>query len=459
MKFISESQHAELAELCRPDNYRRDATSCAKYSKDYYWYSPRLTPILDQRHAEAVVHIYELKTLQALVAYCAANGIPITPRGAGTGNYGQAAPVLGGILVDLAPLMEPFDFDASSGRLRVASGVRCQTIEEYVRPHGWEMPMYPSTWVKSTIGGFIAGGSAGIGSIRNGVLRDGKMVTAMTILDGHTTPQLHKLSGEECLPYLHAYGVNGLIVELELQMVPKLPWEQVVFSGPDLEKVFGFAVELAHDESLRLRLLNFQQWPIPSFFIPLRKHYADGEHLLQIEVTTEDLKKLRKLAEAAGLTERLHLPHREPRRAPMLSDFVQNHSTLWAKKEDPAYTYCAGRIDLDRWQEQLKALDAVEEPKFSLRCDFNRTGGKVSVGVGPLFRAPDVATLRKAEAALTELGMYNYDVHSPFLNRRGMEAMHGFKTALKDDRDPHNILSRGKLAEEAPELAALLGKD
>lgn len=455
---LTQKQHQELASLCPEGGYITDETTRRKLSKDYYWYSPRLTPLLDPLYAEAVVAVDSIATLRSIVSYAAKEKIPLTPRGAGTGNYGQAAPLLGGVLLDLRPLTEPIAFDEKTGKLTATAGVRCQTIEEFARPFGWELPMYPSTWVKSTIGGFLAGGSAGIGSIRNGVLRDGKMVSAITILDSAQPPALHRVEGEACLDYLHAYGVNGFIVEVELQLVPKLPWEQIVLSDKDALKLFTFAHQLAQNDSLRLRLLNFQQWPIPSFFIPIRKHFVEGESIVQLEVTTEDMPLLQVLIDKAGITMRLHIPHKEPRRAPMLSDFVQNHSTLWAKKEDPSYTYLSAKIDFNNWEAPITALMNWKDPIFALRADFNRTGGKPSVAAGPIFRAPDVATLRKGEHALKEIGIYFYDVHSPFLDRRGMETMHSSKIALKGLRDPSGIMGIGKLSSEAPDLSRAMSE-
>ncbi|MBC2607948.1 FAD-binding oxidoreductase [Pelagicoccus albus] len=458
IKPLEPKQLQELAELCPEGDFLTDEATRTKLSRDYYWYSPRLTPLLDPIIADAVIAVRSIETLKKVVAYAAKEGIPLTPRGAGTGNYGQAAPVLGGLLLDMRPLTEPLKIDRETGRLRATAGVRCQTMEEFARPFGWELPMYPSTWVKSTIGGFLAGGSAGIGSIKNGVLRDGKTVTAMTILDSSQPPQLHRITGADCLNYLHAYGVNGFIVDVELQLVPKLPWEQVVLSSPDAMKLFAFAHSLARDHAEKLRLLNFQQWPIPSFFIPLKKHYTEGESIIQLEVTTEYLSLILDKAESEGISVKLHLPHKEPRRAPMLSDFVQNHSTLWAKKEDPSYTYLSAKIDFQNWESAVRRLMDWKDPVFALRADFNQTDGKPSVAAGPIFKAPDTETLQKGERALQEMGIYFYDVHSPFLDRRGMETMHSSKIRLKSVRDPSRIFGIGKLAHEAPDLGSEMSK-
>ncbi len=65
-------------------------------SRDFFWYSPVLKRQLDHVTADLVVSPKsEAQVLETLAA-CHALGIPVTPRGTGTGNYGQAMPALGG---------------------------------------------------------------------------------------------------------------------------------------------------------------------------------------------------------------------------------------------------------------------------------------------------------------------------------------------------------------------------
>src|SRR5690606_21718182 len=71
-------------------------------SRDFFWYSPILKRELDHVTADAVVSpTSEAEVIRVLEA-CFALGIPVTPRGSGTGNYGQAMPLSGGVVLSLS---------------------------------------------------------------------------------------------------------------------------------------------------------------------------------------------------------------------------------------------------------------------------------------------------------------------------------------------------------------------
>ena len=70
-------------------------------SRDFFWYSPVLKRQLDHVTADLVVSPKdeaEVDPRARRPAY--AHGVPVTPRGAGTGNYGQAMPLAGGVVLE-----------------------------------------------------------------------------------------------------------------------------------------------------------------------------------------------------------------------------------------------------------------------------------------------------------------------------------------------------------------------
>ena len=70
-------------------------------SRDFHWYSPVLTPQLQNCVADVVVQPRSEDEIAAIVTAAVKRRIPLTLRGGGTGNYGQSVPLQGGVLVDM----------------------------------------------------------------------------------------------------------------------------------------------------------------------------------------------------------------------------------------------------------------------------------------------------------------------------------------------------------------------
>ena len=91
-------------------------------------------------------------------------------RGGGTGNYGQAVPLEGGVILDMSGLDRVVRWCPAAGRFE--AGARLLDIDKALRPERWELRFHPSTRKQATIGGFIAGGAAGCGSCTWGQIAD-----------------------------------------------------------------------------------------------------------------------------------------------------------------------------------------------------------------------------------------------------------------------------------------------
>jgi len=83
---------------------------------------------------------------------CVKYQIPLTVRGAGTGNYGQCVPLQGGVILDTTKLTKIISIEP--GTARVEAGVKMAFFDKQARAIGWELRMAPSTYRTATIGGF-----------------------------------------------------------------------------------------------------------------------------------------------------------------------------------------------------------------------------------------------------------------------------------------------------------------
>lgn len=190
-------------------------------SRDFFWYSPILKAQLNSKSADLVVCPRDEAEVVATVAACARHRVKLTARGGGTGNYGQAVPLEGGVVLELTGLDRIVDF--ADGLLTVEAGRKLLDIDLHTRPLGWELRMHPSTKRTATIGGFVGGGSGGVGSITHGGLRDRGNIIAARVVSCEETPRIVTLTGDEVAGVNHAYGTTGIITALSIALAPVQP--------------------------------------------------------------------------------------------------------------------------------------------------------------------------------------------------------------------------------------------
>ena len=115
-----------------------EASVVEQLSRDFYWYSPILRKQLGDKLGEVVVQPFNTEEIQNVLRYCPARDIPVTTRGAGTGNYGQAIPLHGGVILDLMR-MDKIEAIQPDGVAVCEPGVRLGVLENEARKHGWEL--------------------------------------------------------------------------------------------------------------------------------------------------------------------------------------------------------------------------------------------------------------------------------------------------------------------------------
>ena len=200
-------------------------------SRDFYWYSPVLKRKLGHVTADLVVAPRSTQDVVTVLASAHRHGVPVTPRGAGTGNYGQAMPLSGGVILDLAGMNKVLFSSAMT--VRAEAGAILAKIDAATQAeHGAEMRFHPSTYRTATLGGFIAGGSGGVGSIRWGGLRNFGNIIGLKVVTCEATPRILDLVGTDILKVAHAYGTNGIIVEAEIPLTAAYRWIDVLAGFP-----------------------------------------------------------------------------------------------------------------------------------------------------------------------------------------------------------------------------------
>ena len=107
--------------------------------------------------------------VQAILALCSRERVPVVARGAGTGLSGGALPLAEGVLLSLAKFNRILEIDPLNRSARVQPGVRNLAISEAVAHLGLYYAPDPSSQIACTIGGNVAENSGGLHCLKYGL--------------------------------------------------------------------------------------------------------------------------------------------------------------------------------------------------------------------------------------------------------------------------------------------------
>ena len=438
-----------LCAIAGPDAVISDPKLLGPRSQDHYFFSPVLSPILDGRAADVIVRPGSLAQLSEIITLAVRRNVPITPRGAGTGNYGQGVPMQGGILLDLTGLKQILE--CTPGQMRVQAGVKLLDMEKHARTLGAELRYYPSTLMTATAGGFLAGGAGGIGSISWGMMWDAGNVPAATVMTIEARPRTLTLrSAAEMQGVIHNCGLTAIIIDATFALAPAQPWEQHAAVFADLEDALRFAESLARDDGLLKREVCVLEAGLAALFKPLARAGVTqtGMHSVLLELVVDHADLDARVAQHNG---RLawHSPHAKYHAtgALMLSDYSWNHTTLWARKADPRWTYLQDQMSSEpgKFLEQLRARKARYGSMLLEHIEFTRFRGTLLPQGMTLVRYESREQLWELMAYCESIGMW---VANPHTHRLDEDVRWNGQPILdaKKQWDPHGLLNPGHLA-------------
>ena len=436
---------AALAAALAPVPVEADPALVRQKSRDFYWYSPVLKQQLRGVTADLVASPRSEAEVIGVLRQCHAAGVPVTPRGAGTGNYGQAMPLHGGVVLDLMALDaigEP-----AQGVLRVGAGARLHEIERLCRPHGWELRMFPSTRRTATIGGFVAGGSGGVGSINHGQLREPGNLLSARVVTMEAEPRVLELHGEDVNRVHHAYGTNGIITELRIALARTHDWIDCVVEFAEFTALARFTEQVAMADGIAKRLCCCVDATVAGYFRPLADLLTPGQAVGLFLVGAESIEPFADMLRARGGRCARRLTEAEVDRdgAVPAFEFTWNHTTLQALKVDRAITYLQVRFPSPDPLAHVAEFAAAYGDELPMHLEYIRAGGEVACAALPLLRYTTEARLRDIIAHLERRGCTVFDPHTCVLEDGGMKQTDPEQLAFKRAADPQGLLNPGKM--------------
>jgi len=433
-------------------------------SRDFFWYSPTLKRQLDAVTADIVVSpASEQQVLQVLAA-AHDHAIPVTPRGTGTGNYGQAMPLSGGILLDLSQFNAVREI--GHGRVVAEPGTVIAALDKETRSHSrQEIRLHPSTYHTASIGGFIAGGSGGVGSIRWGGLRDTGNIIRLKVATMEASPRILEFTGDDIHKVSHAYGTNGIITEVEMPLTPAHDWVDVIVGFDDLRAATQFANDLGEQDGLLIKELGLVAAPIAhDHFKRHRKFIPREQHVVLIMVADFQTAPLtgfiKRYRGAQVLFRNDQLPAEDLKGLPPVFELSWNHTTLRALRDDPSITYLQVLYPFPNQIELVQRIHERFGEEVPAHLEFVKFDGKVTCFGLPLVRFSSEERLEEIMAIHEEMGAPIFNPHRYTLEEGGMKQTDETQLAFKREADPQGLLNPGKMvAWEDPDYDFKSGKN
>jgi FAD/FMN-containing dehydrogenase len=417
-------------------------------SRDFYWYSPVLKAQLDHVAGDLVVSPRTETEVVEILRAAYRLKIPVTPRGSGTGNYGQAMPLAGGVVLSLAEMDKVKSI--RPGRVVAEPGAVLAKIDVETRSSGQELRMYPSTYNTASIGGFVAGGSGGVGSINWGGLRDFGNILRLRVMTMEAEPKALELTGADLHKAAHAYGTNGIIVEVEMPLTASYDWTELIVGFDTFAAAAAYANALGEEDGVLTKLITVIADPVPhEYFLRHRRFLPSGQSVALVMVAEHALDALRafnrRYKGAATLFDSSLLSPEDRKGLPPIYELTWNHTTLRALRVDPAITYLQALYPFPNQLETVRRIHDHFGPEVMGHLEFARFNGNITCFGLPLVRFTSEKRLDEIVAIHEAMGAPIFNPHRYTLEEGGMKQTDAVQLAFKRQADPLGLLNPGKM--------------
>lgn len=413
---------------------------------------------------EGVVSPQNTEEVAAIMKLANEYGVPVTPRGGGSGYTGGCIPVRGGIVMAMDRFNRILEVDADNYLVILEPGVVTKDLQAEVDKIGLMYPPDPASTSFSTIGGNIAENAGGIRAVKYGVTKNYVMGLEVVLATGEVVR-----TGSKCIKDVVGYnltelfvgseGTLGVITKAVMKVVPKPEARRTMTATfSSLEKA-AEAVKAIYATGVRPATLEFLDRISVEAVVKSTSFTATAEEgaLLLMEVDGADItldaevEKIRKACESCGTitfrkaeTEHDREELWKARRA--LSFALTEISNEW---EDDDISVPIARIP-----QMIRKLDEIAERHNIIIANFGHYGdGNIHIGMTtgkdgrpfPMVAKDEVvqAVVELEGRIAAEHGIGCVKAHNLSWNIDAptLAMMRSFKKLL----DPKGILNPGKV--------------
>jgi glycolate oxidase len=349
--------------------------------------------------------------VQRILRTCSALGVPVVPRGAGTGLSGGALPPGDGVLLSMAKFMRVLRIDPLARVAVVQPGVRNAVVSELAAPFGLYYAPDPSSQIACTIGGNVSENSGGVHCLKYGLTLHNVLGVRGFTVDGEPFQlggEAPDAAGYDLLAL--AVGSEGMLMvltEVTLKLLPKPQCARVIMASFDDVEKAGAAVADVIGAGIIPAGLEMMDRPathaVEQFVSAGYDLEAAAILLCESDGTPEEvddeIARMQTLLARAGAT-RMTLSRDEAERLRFWSGRKAAFPAVG--RISPDYYCMDGTIPRKRLGEVLRFIAAMEQ-KYNLRCPNVFHAGDGNLHPLILFDANDADELHRTELFAAEV--------------------------------------------------------
>ena len=215
---MNDETRCALCELVGKERMSVDKVDLLCYARDLASSMPdELLKGYGMLGPDVVVAPRDVQGVSDVVKFAHDHDIPVTPRGAASTALGGVLPMEGGIVLDLCGINKIEELNEEDEYVRVGTGVEWKRLVDHLERRRFQPGANPSSGPSATIGGYIgAGGGAGIGVSKYGVVGDQILSMKVVLADG----RIVETGPRDSWVFVGSEGTLGVICEITLKVYP-----------------------------------------------------------------------------------------------------------------------------------------------------------------------------------------------------------------------------------------------
>lgn len=397
--------------------------------------------------------------------------VPVTPRGAATGQTGGAVPLHGGIVLDLSQMNAIVELDKPNMQVFVEPGLVHADLNTFLAGHRLMFPPDPGSSRMCSIGGVVSNNARGMRAIKYGATSEWVLGLEVVLADGTViwtgspgSRALQSASGYELSKlFAGAEGTLGVITQLRLRVRP-LPaargltlaaFDRLEDTATALSAVFDAGILPSAVEILDERMIQTANSYRPDLGLPP----ALAILLFEVDGNPPSVRyEAQQIAEIVGRWATRIDWADEPARVAQIWEARSVAGAAVGLIQPNGVRAYAGEdicVPIDRLGEALVRIQAISAEFGIPVASYGHIGGGI-VHAALVADLTDVDQIRRVELTADAINRLALDLHGTVTGEHGvgcvraaylprehgpaLEVMRHIKRAL----DPKGILNPGK---------------